>query len=197
MEAVGRGYVDEVDVGVVGQSLVAAVGLCDVVCCGEGFGLGNIACRYAVCLGILHGVERIGHLYGDVPGADYSDLVFSHCSVCFCRTGPHRTACHRKANKFTADNLHPAAGFALCRVFPPCPQPLCRIMKTRLRGATHGRGRGDGGVPENGCGRYFSNPASKAMAEGLKSMPLTNLSDSAAPCSRSIPLSSHSTESGP
>ena len=42
-----------------------------------------------------------------------------------------------------------------------------------------------------------SNAASNAMFEGLKSTPFTYSHDSAAPCSRSIPLSSHSTESGP
>lgn len=44
---------------------------------------------------------------------------------------------------------------------------------------------------------YSSNAESKATAEGSKSTLFTNLHASAAPCSLSIPLSSHSTESGP
>ena len=45
--------------------------------------------------------------------------------------------------------------------------------------------------------RYRSNCASNAIADGLKSIFRTNAAASAAPCSRSIRLSSHSTESGP
>ena len=82
VEAVGRGYVDQVDVGIVGQRLVAAVGLRYVVCRGEGFGLRPVACCYAVGLGTLHGVERRGHLDGDMPRADYSDLESFHVFVC-------------------------------------------------------------------------------------------------------------------
>ena len=44
---------------------------------------------------------------------------------------------------------------------------------------------------------FLSNAASKACAEGLKSTLRTNSQASVAPCSRSIPPSSHSTESGP
>ena len=44
---------------------------------------------------------------------------------------------------------------------------------------------------------YLSKQASKAWADGLKSTCFTKAQDSRAPCSRSIPLSSHSTESGP
>src|SRR5689334_11763991 len=44
---------------------------------------------------------------------------------------------------------------------------------------------------------YLSNCASKAMAEGLKSIFLTKAAASVAPCSRSMRLSSHSTDSGP
>ena len=44
---------------------------------------------------------------------------------------------------------------------------------------------------------YFSNDASKAISEGGKSILLTNAHASVAPCSRSMPLSSHSTDNGP
>jgi|GEM_PF-4937796 len=46
---------------------------------------------------------------------------------------------------------------------------------------------------------YFlrSNAASNARPLGLKSLCLTKAAASVAPCSRSMPLSSHSTESGP
>jgi len=44
---------------------------------------------------------------------------------------------------------------------------------------------------------FFSNAAWKATALGGKSRCLTNSQASCAPCSRSMPLSSHSTESGP
>jgi hypothetical protein len=44
---------------------------------------------------------------------------------------------------------------------------------------------------------YLPKFASKAIAEGLKSIDLTNRHDSIAPCSRSIALSSHSTDRGP
>ena len=44
---------------------------------------------------------------------------------------------------------------------------------------------------------YSSNAASNATVDGSKSASLTNSHDSRAPCSRSMPESSHSTESGP
>ena len=44
---------------------------------------------------------------------------------------------------------------------------------------------------------FLSKQASNACAEGWKSTFLTKAHDSRAPCSRSIALSSHSTESGP
>ncbi len=46
-------------------------------------------------------------------------------------------------------------------------------------------------------GYFFSIWASNLIAEGLKSTFLTNWAASAAPCSRSMPESSHSTDSGP
>lgn len=50
---------------------------------------------------------------------------------------------------------------------------------------------------EKSAAYFFSKQASKAWADGWKSICLTNSHDSRAPCSRSIALSSHSTESGP
>jgi hypothetical protein len=47
------------------------------------------------------------------------------------------------------------------------------------------------------CACYFWNAASNATELGGKSFFLTNAHASAAPNSRSMPLSSHSTESGP
>ena len=44
---------------------------------------------------------------------------------------------------------------------------------------------------------HLSKAASKATFDGVKSSSLTNMHDSRAPCSRSIPESSHSTDSGP
>ena len=44
---------------------------------------------------------------------------------------------------------------------------------------------------------YSSNAASNATADGSKSASFTYSHDSRAPCSRSMPESSHSTESGP
>ncbi len=53
-------------------------------------------------------------------------------------------------------------------------------------------------VPPSRALRYrFSNAASKAVPEGAKSASFTNAQASRAPCSRSMPASSHSTESGP
>src|SRR5690554_1881064 len=49
-------------------------------------------------------------------------------------------------------------------------------------------------VPGNS---YFFMASSKAMADGGKLMRRTNSSDSLAPNSRSMPLSSHSTDRGP
>src|SRR6202040_3298294 len=44
---------------------------------------------------------------------------------------------------------------------------------------------------------FLSNAASKATLLGAKSTRRTKAAASAAPCSRSMPMSSHSTESGP
>ena len=44
---------------------------------------------------------------------------------------------------------------------------------------------------------YLSNTESKAICDGSKLIFLTNSSASFAPCSRSIPQSSHSTDRGP
>ncbi len=56
-----------------------------------------------------------------------------------------------------------------------------------------------GTAAPGGCGIGYSSPkaASNATVEGSKSTLRTNSQASAAPCSRSMPLSSHSTESGP
>ena len=49
----------------------------------------------------------------------------------------------------------------------------------------------------NGCVYSSAKAASKATSEAVKSLLLTQAADSVAPNSRSMPLSSHSTESGP
>ena len=51
--------------------------------------------------------------------------------------------------------------------------------------------------PRPGTSYSSENAASNAVSEAGKSIPCTNEHASSAPCSRSIPESSHSTESGP
>ena len=59
------------------------------------------------------------------------------------------------------------------------------------------QGAESGGQARGGHGDYSEKAASKAASEGSKSTSLTKAQASAAPCSRSMPPSSHSTERGP
>ena len=117
---------------------------------------------------------------------------------------PKRGTPKWRAKKRGAPNV---ANVAKCRTFWGCDKCDIRdIPDPDPKNTTATRGRGHGfpthlivGRTRPGGAAVFqrSNWASKAMAEGLKSIFRTNAAASAAPCSRSIRLSSHSTDSGP
>ena len=132
--------------------------------------------------------------------------------VCFrivnepaCRIVPVQPSSGLKGD--IAKKSHPrnvGANIDVCCRYPAAvPYALQEILHMKIKSATRGALQFNplhqGHCPNNRPPEYQSLfiTSSNARADGLKSTAFTNSQDSSAPCSLSIPLSSHSTERGP
>ena len=153
-------------------------------------------CRPVGALGSGRSVSRGSRpwLLADAPlGADTE----RQSCIMFRRTGRGGQRENAIALPPTPGGTHLADTAGLGRASTPATRPAVSDRSVR---PTVGMVKPPGCVDLCGSGRcisYRSNWASKAMAEGLKLSFLTNWQASMAPNSRSMRLSSHSTESGP